>query len=161
MAKAIKKLTILGKEVEAKGTFFFEKTAKEFKKENDKEEFSGFNLIYQGLLLQQADALVKFWYCASAYAFTSDKVKPTLEDVETAVEAQIERDDDTFPLLQGAINVLDDSGFFKRQSKMFWFTMSQSQKLAKEEEKEKAENSYQLMKDFHAMIREDEKAKAK
>jgi len=55
-------------------------------------------------------------------------------------------------LLQGAVQELGESGFFKEEFKMFWFQFNQAPKLVKEEDKEEAKNALPFMKETYRTL---------
>lgn len=147
-------LEINDEEVEAKATFLFDKVAKKFSKtetdENGKEVVtSGFNAIYNGLLERDTEYVADFWECATAYL---GKKAPKREQIEDAIMEYIEQHDDTIDLLQGALDVLNNSGFFKQKSRQFWVQMNTAPKLVKEDEKETTVNGIEYMKDSYKNI---------
>lgn len=100
----IKQLEIKGKDIEAKGNFAFARKAKEFDdrdEEGNKRE--GLTKIYNGLLSRKTDSIIDFWECAAAKEKSIKR-----EHIENAIEQIIEEEDDTLPLLQGALDVLDN-----------------------------------------------------
>lgn len=144
----IKELEIKGKDIEAKGNFAFARKAKEFDdrdEEGNKRE--GLTKIYNGLLSRKTDSIIDFWECAAA----KDK-SIKREHIENAVEAIIEEEEDTLPLLQGALDVLDNSGFFKQEIKNFWLNVQQGHKAADAENKEKMKASAEILKGMHNAI---------
>ncbi|WP_019169012.1 tail assembly chaperone, partial [Staphylococcus intermedius] len=76
-------------------------------------------------------AIVQFWDCALAHL----KQRPTKEEIQEVIQDVIEKEGTTLGLLQGAIQVLGESGFFKEEFKMYWFQMTQGPKMVKQEEK--------------------------
>ncbi len=64
----------------------------------------------------------------------------------------IERENDTLNLLQGALDVMNNSGFFKQKSRLFWTQMNQAPSLAKEDEKEGAKAGIEMMKNNYKEI---------
>ena len=144
----IKELEIKGKDIEAKWNFAFARKAKEFDdrdEEGNKRE--GLTKIYNGLLSRKTDSIIDFWECAAA----KDK-SIKREHIENAVEAIIEEEEDTLPLLQGALDVLDNSGFFKQEIKNFWLNVQQGHKAADAENKEKMKASAEILKGMHKAI---------
>lgn len=113
-------LTINGTEHEAKFNFLFSKRADEKYAETDinGNKSSGFHAVYMGLLQSSNDALVAFWDCGLAHIKGKDK--PSVEDIQDAIVARIDEDEDTTPLLKEAYKAIDESGFFKQQSKKLW-----------------------------------------
>lgn len=138
-------LTIKEKDYEAKCNFKFEKLADKKYSEKDKNgnDLGGFMNIYMNLLDYSNKYLVAFWDCAlEMYG----KDKPSVEQIEGAIEARIEEDGDTEKLFQEAFQTVDQSGFFKKQAKNFWNDFELLKETGKTEE-EKAENlkMYQRM----------------
>ncbi len=151
--KPITTLNINGKEYEAKATFFFDKVAKKFSTEETDEngkkvKSPGFNVIYGGILERETDSIADFWECATAH----EKVKPSREDIETAIMEEIEKSNDTINLLQGALQVMNDSGFFKQKSRLYWSQMQKAPKLAKEDDKETTKAGIEFMKENYKEI---------
>ena len=148
-------LNINGKEYEAKATFFFDKVAKKFSKEETDEngkkvKSSGFNAIYGGILERETDSIADFWECATAH----EKVKPSREDIETAIMEEIDKTNDTINLLQGALQVMNESGFFKQKSRLYWSQMQKAPKMAKEDERESMKAGIEVMKENYKEIME-------
>lgn len=159
----IKELTIKGKEFEAKGNFLFLEKAKTFaKKTKDGEEGDGITSIYTGLLQRKAQSILEFWQCVVA----KDKsIKP--EHVDEAITEIIEEQGDTIELIRGAVDVLDNSGFFKQETRTFWMNTEQSYKMAqpkegetKEEARAAAKEYTQVLKDLHKAIMNPEEVEA-
>lgn len=151
--KPITTLNINGKDYEAKATFFFDKVAKKFSTEETDEngkkvKSPGFNVIYGGILERETDSIADFWECATAH----EKVKPSREDIETAIMEEIEKSNDTIDLLQGALQVMNDSGFFKQKSRLYWSQMQKAPKLAKEDDKESTKAGIEFMKENYKEI---------
>ncbi|HDG5435331.1 TPA: hypothetical protein PF073_000773 [Staphylococcus aureus] len=150
----ITSLTINNEEVKAKATFMFDKTAKKFATEQEdnkgrKQKTSGFTNVYNALLERDTVAIVDFWECATAYL---GKSTPKREDIEAEIMEIIERENDTLNLLQGALDVMNNSGFFKQKSRLFWTQMNQAPSLAKEDEKEGAKAGIEMMKNNYKEI---------
>lgn len=151
--KPITTLNINGKEYEAKATFFFDKVAKKFSTEETDEngkkvKSPGFNVIYGGILERETDSIADFWECATAH----EKVKPSREDIETAIMEEIEKSNDTINLLQGALQVMNESGFFKQKSRLYWSQMQKAPKMAKEDERESMKAGIEVMKENYKEI---------
>lgn len=149
----ITKLNINGKEYEAKATFFFDKVAKKFSTEETDEngkkvKSPGFNVIYGGILERESDSIADFWECATAH----EKVKPSREDIETAIMEEIDKTNDTINLLQGALQVMNESGFFKQKSRLYWSQMQKAPKMAKEDERESMKAGIEVMKENYKEI---------
>ena len=131
-------LNINSEEIEAKTVFAFDHKAKQFARDEQDEngkttKVSGFNAIYNGLLERDTNAIADFWECATAYL---GKKAPKREDIEDALMNIIDEKDDTIELLQGALDMMNNSGFFKQKSRAYWLQMNQSIPMVKEEEKE-------------------------
>ncbi|WP_239700357.1 tail assembly chaperone [Mammaliicoccus sp. D-M17] len=149
----ITKLNINGKEYEAKATFFFDKVAKKFSTEETDEngkkvKSPGFNVIYGGILERETDSIADFWECATAHL----SEKPNRQDIEVAIMNEIDKTDDTINLLQGALQVMNDSGFFKQKSRLYWSQMQKAPKMAKEEDKETTKAGIEFMKENYKEI---------
>ncbi|QQV87971.1 hypothetical protein [Staphylococcus phage PMBT9] len=151
-------LTINGQEVEAKATFFFDKVAKKFEQEKEdsdgkKVKTPGFNVIYNGILERDTDSIADFWECATAYL---GKNAPSRDEIETALFDVIEEKQDTIELLQGALDVLNNSGFFKQKSRQFWSQMNAGVRMVKENDKELTKAGVEYMKDNYKEIMNEE-----
>lgn len=150
----ITSLTINGEEYEAKGSFLFDKTAKKFSDEQEdskgnKVKTPGFNIIYNGILERDTDAIADFWECALAY---KGKNAPKREDIEQALLDVVDEKGDTLELLQGALDVMNNSGFFKQKSRLFWTQMNIAPTMAKEDEKESTQVGIDFMKNNYKEI---------
>ncbi|MDM8326709.1 tail assembly chaperone [Staphylococcus felis] len=132
--------------LKAKGTFMFDIQAEKYAKE-DKEgnANSGYHEILQGILNRKTIAIVNFWDCALAHL----KQRPSKEEIQEVIQEVIEKEGTTLRLLQGAIQVLGESGFFKEEFKMYWFQMTQGPKMVKAEDKEEATNAVAFMKETY------------
>ena len=64
----------------------------------------------------------------------------------------INKNGDTLELLQGALDVMNNSGFFKQKSRQFWSQMNQAPTMVKEEEKESTKNGIEYMKNNYKEI---------
>lgn len=135
-------LKINGKELEAKCNFRFERLADKKYSEQDKEgnDIGGFHSLYSNLLQYSNKHLLAFWDCALDYLA---KDKPKLEEIEAAIEARIEEDGDTEQLFKEAFQIIDESGFFKKQAKNYWKNIEAFKDSGKNEE-EKAERAKQV-----------------
>ncbi|MCS4487191.1 tail assembly chaperone [Staphylococcus americanisciuri] len=135
--------------LKAKGTFLFDIEAEKYA-ETDKNgnTTSGYHEILQGILNRQTLSIVHFWDCALAHV----KNRPTKKEIQDAVQDVIDKEGTTLGLLQGAVQVLGESGFFKEQFKMYWFQISQGSKMVKEEEKEEAEKAMAYMKQTYKTL---------
>jgi hypothetical protein len=139
-------LEINGKELEAKCNFRFDKLADKKYSDQDRNgnETGGFHSIYMNLLQFSNKHLVAFWDCALDYL---GKDKPSIQDIEEALEARFEEDGDTEPTFQEAFKAVDDSAFFKKQAKNFWRDLELMKETGVDEE-EKAQN----LKVYNRMI---------
>lgn len=148
-------LTIDGKEYEAKCNFAFENLAsKKYDKEDKNGNKSGgFSALYTRLLQGTSNHdLVAFWDCALEYLNKKDK--PSIEQIEAALEARIDEDGDTDGLFKEAFEAIDEGGFFKRQAKKFWKNLEIMKDYGKdEEEKEQNRKVYQTMIDNRDELR--------
>ena len=137
----ITELEINGEEVEF---------AKDEQDENGKTtKVSGFNAIYNGILERDPIAIADFWECATAYL---GKNAPKREDIEQTLMEIIDEKQDSIELLQGALQVLNHSGFFKQKSRLFWTQMNSAPSMVKEEEKESTKNGIEFMKNNYKEI---------
>ncbi|PCF80913.1 hypothetical protein B4W74_04430 [Staphylococcus intermedius] len=135
--------------LKAKGTFMFDIQAEKYAKEDkDGNVGSGYHEILQGILNRKTIAIVQFWDCALAHL----KQRPTKEEIQEVIQDVIEKEGTTLGLLQGAIQVLGESGFFKEEFKMYWFQMTQGPKMVKQEEKEEAANAVEFMKETYVTL---------
>lgn len=149
MNEPVKVLEIKGKDIEGKGTFLFSERAKQFgKKDKDGNEGDGLNAIYTGLLQSKTESIVDFWECCAAVDKTIQR-----KHVEEAIFAVIEENEDTIELLQGAIDILDNSGFFKRDTKTFWLNVNQSYRAAKPEEGQTIQEAREAAKEHSKMLK--------
>ena len=64
----------------------------------------------------------------------------------------IDEKEDSIELLQGALQVLNHSGFFKQKSRLFWTQMNSAPSMVKEEEKESTKNGIEFMKNNYKEI---------
>lgn len=138
-------LEINGVEHEAKFGFLFAKVAKEkYAPEEKGKKGDGFHSVYMGLLQASNDSLVAFWDCGLAHLKAKDK--PSVESIEEAISARIDADEDTIHLLKEAYNAIDNSGFFKQQSKKLWKNFEMLNTMGgTEEEKEKNKAAYETL----------------
>lgn len=126
-------LQIGKKKYEAKTDFRFEKHAdKKYRKEDNKNEYSGLEQIYQDLLSFKSSALIAFWDCATSHL---RKDQPSLDSIEEALIAIIE-EEGTDRLFKEAFKEIDESNFFKKQLKEFWKNLDLAEEMA-EDDKEK------------------------
>lgn len=152
-------LTINGKTIVSKGSFFFSKRADERYKNVDEEdgkklETPGIESIYLGLLQRDTYSLVKFWDCACAN-YPQENIN--IEDIESALSEEIEKQKDTIKLLREALSCLEDSGFFKQQIRVFWNNFVMMTKRGSEEEQKKRLDQYEMMKEMRDNLIQDEK----
>ncbi|CDQ22569.1 tail assembly chaperone [Halobacillus karajensis] len=137
-------LTINGEEYKAKVTFNFSRRADDLYKTTKKSkegeyEVAGVESIYEDLLGYKVPALANFWDCA----VHNKKDRPKIEDIEKAIEAEIEKGDEAIDqLFQDAFTALDQSGFFKRQLNEYWKNIKLSEKMAKDEKEKKQAKEY-------------------
>lgn len=85
---------------------------------------------------------MQFWECATAYL----KNPPTREQLEKAIDDFITESEDTLPLLQGALDKLNNSGFFKRESRSYWMTLHKAVSMSKSDDKEMTKMGVEMMK---------------
>lgn len=147
-------LNINGEDVEAKAVFAFDHKAKQFARDEQDEngkttKVTGFNAIYNGILERDTNTIADFWECATAYL---GKNAPKRDDIETALMEVIEDKGDTVELLQGALDKMNNSGFFKQKSRLFWQQMNEAPKMVKEDEKESTQNGIDFMKNNYKAI---------
>lgn len=139
-------LEINGKEYVAKFNFQFSKLAdtKYGDKDSKDNEVGGFHSVYMGLLQASNDSLLAFWDCGLSYLKGSEK--PSIESIQEAIVARIEADGDSEPMLKEAYKAIDESGFFKQQSKRFWKNLELMKSTGKtEEERERNLKVYNMM----------------
>lgn len=140
-------------EVEAKVSFAFDQKAEKFSQETTdkngrKGTTPGFNVIFNGLLESRNKAILQFWECATAYL----KNPPTREQLEKAIDDFITESEDTLPLLQGALDKLNNSGFFKRESRSYWMTLHKAVSMSKSDDKEMTKMGVEMMKENYKEI---------
>jgi hypothetical protein len=139
-------LTINGTEYEAKFNFKFSKMAddKYGTTDDNGKKTGGFHNVYMGLLQASNDSLVEFWDCGLNYLKGKDK--PTLEEIQEAIVERIEEDGDSEPMLKEAYKAIDESGFFKQQSKKFWRNIELMKSTGKtDEEKDRNLKVYNML----------------
>lgn len=145
-------LKINGKELEAKCNFRFERLADKKYSDKDKEgnEVGGFHSLYSNLLQYSNKHLLAFFDCGFDYLV---KEKPSLEDIEAAIEARIEEDGDTEELFKEAFTAVDESGFFKKQAKSYWKNINAFKESGKDkEEQEKNAKSANILIDAYKEV---------
>ncbi|MCM0627375.1 tail assembly chaperone [Lysinibacillus sp. OL1_EC] len=145
-------LTIAGTQQEAKFGFAFKNLAdKNYNQKDDKgNEVGGFNYIYTGLLQFDIDALKAFWDCGLAHL--GSKGRPTIKDIETAIEDRIENDGGTEELFREAFREIDASGFFKRDAKTFWKNLELFKTTGTDKEKAENAQGIQILLDAKAEL---------
>lgn len=145
-------LTIAGTQQEAKFGFAFKNLAdKNYNQKDDKgNEVGGFNGIYTGLLQYDIDALKAFWDCGLAHL--GSKGRPTIKDIETAIEDRIENDSGTEELFREAFREIDASGFFKRDAKTFWKNLELFKTTGTDKEKAENAQGIQILLDAKAEL---------
>lgn len=137
-------LEINGTEHKAKVSFNFARRAddryKSTQKTKDGEyEVSGVETIYQDLLGYKMEGIAKFFDCA----LHNTKDRPKLEDIEAAIDSEIEKGDEAIDaLFRSAFTALDQSGFFKRQLNEFWKNIELAERMAKDEKEKKQAKEY-------------------
>lgn len=147
-------MTNPGRDIQARGTFWFTKIGKEkYNTKDDKGiEADFFSNLYSGLINMDEMKLIEFWVCATAYlrdkAPTEEEVMEKLQDVADHQGLK--------PLFKGALEVLEYSGFFKDKVANSWVMMFKGAKLeAKtEEDKEKAVEGIKMLQEMRDEILE-------
>ncbi|MED4461864.1 tail assembly chaperone [Metabacillus fastidiosus] len=138
-------LTVKGRELEGKCTFKFDKLAdkKYAGVDKDGNETGGFHNIYMNLLQYSNKHLLAFWDCALDYL---KKDKPSLEEIEEAIEDRFEEDGGTEEAFKEAFKAIDESAFFGKQARNFWRDLELLKETGVDEE-EKATNfkAYNMM----------------
>lgn len=152
--KPITTLLINDEEIKAKATFNFDMTAEKFTEEDidekgKKQKVPGFNAIYNGILSRNTKSIADFWECATAYL---GKEAPTRKDIETVLMNVIDENEDTIELLQGALDIMNNSGFFKQRSRAYWTQINQSIPMVKKEDKEATKHGIEMMKNDYKQI---------
>lgn len=133
-------LKIGDQEIQGKPSFAFLKHADAnygtFQEQTGKM-VNGLANILTGIVDGDIQAAAQFWDCATAHL--AKKGKPTIEQIEQALEERIEEDGDTEPLLKEIYKEISESGFFKKTVKNFWNDIELMNEFGKTEE-EKAQN---------------------
>ncbi|QFR56237.1 tail assembly chaperone [Bacillus phage 000TH010] len=80
------------------------------KEHQEEVKTPGYEVIYEGLLNSNYEALLHFWDCVFA---SRDKI-PTLEEIGTALYEKMPADGDIDDLFKEAFQALDNSGFFQK-----------------------------------------------
>lgn len=154
MTESINELRIDDKIYKAKGTYLFGKTAKQYAENEVDEETGkkskgdGVTSIFMGLMQQDADALVKFWHCATAHYV---KDAPTLESVATAIE-DVAEEADLKPYFVGALRLLNEGGYYKGKLETLWFMMIRSYSKLKGKEREEQKDSIEMFQEMYQEI---------
>lgn len=144
-------LTIKNKQYDAKFGFAFKNLADKNYNQTDANgnEAGGFNGIYTGLLQFDLEALKAFWDCGLAH----QKKRPSMAEIEAALEERIEEEGDTVPLFQEAFREIDASGFFKKSVATFWKNLELFKGSGTtEEEKEQNQQGVQVLMDAKAEL---------
>lgn len=144
-------LTIKDKQYDAKFGFAFKNLADKNYNQTDANgnEAGGFNGIYTGLLQFDLEALKAFWDCGLAH----QKKRPSMAEIEAALEERIEEEGDTVPLFQEAFREIDASGFFKKSVATFWKNLELFKGSGTtEEEKEQNQQGVQVLMDAKAEL---------
>ena len=144
-------LTIKDKQYDAKFGFAFKNLADKNYNQTDTNgnEAGGFNGIYTGLLQFDLEALKAFWDCGLAH----QKKRPSMAEIEAALEERIEEEGDTVPLFQEAFREIDASGFFKKSVATFWKNLELFKGSGTtEEEKEQNQQGVQVLMDAKAEL---------
>ncbi|MGE7954809.1 tail assembly chaperone [Lysinibacillus xylanilyticus] len=143
---------------DAKYGFAFKNLADKNYNETDKEgnETGGFISIYQGLLQFNLDALKAFWDCGLAHL----KKRPSMAQIEAALEDRIEGDGDTEKLFKEAFQEINASGFFKKDAKSFWKNLELFKSMGSEEEQVENEKAVQILLDAKAELESDMEAES-
>lgn len=144
-------LTIKDKQYDAKFGFAFKNLADKNYNQTDANgnEAGGFNGIYTGLLQFDLEALKAFWDCGLAH----QKKRPSMAEIEAALEERIEEEGDTVPLFQEAFREIDASGFFKKSVVTFWKNLELFKGSGTtEEEKEQNQQGVQVLMDGKAEL---------
>lgn len=109
----------------------------------------GIENILSGVVEGSVESIVQYWDAALAHL----KERPSVADIEEALEARIEEVGDTEPLLKEIYNELTTSGFFKKTVKAFWKNVELMKDFgATEEEKEQNKTAYDMMQKLKVEI---------
>ncbi|RAI79667.1 hypothetical protein BFS35_011005 [Macrococcoides goetzii] len=131
------KVVDYGKDIAARGTFWFSKIAKEKfgSKDSNSATDTFFSNLYTGLIMMDESKLVEFWVCATAYlrdkAPTEDEIMDKLQEVADVKGMK--------PLFKGALEVLEYSGFFKDKVAQSWDMMQKGARIEAKKEMKKVE----------------------
>lgn len=126
-------LEVNGKDFEGKCNFRFDKFADKKYNEEDKNgnQAGGFHNIYTGLLQFSNKHLVYFWDCALEY---KGKEKPSILEIEEALDARFEKDGGTEEAFKEAFQLIDESAFFGKQARNFWKDLEIMKESGKDDE---------------------------
>ncbi|MEK4760761.1 tail assembly chaperone [Viridibacillus sp. FSL E2-0187] len=141
-------LEIKGEELEGKCTFKFDRVSDEKYNSQDANgnDVGGFSTVYMGLLQYDIKALSQFWDCALSYL--ASKKKPSIAEIEDALQERIEEDGDALSAFKEAFKAIDNSGFFKLTVKNFWKNLNMVEGMGgTDEEKEQNERYLTTMKE--------------
>ena len=147
-------LTIQDKQFTGKPTFAMARYANEnYGKyiEKANKYAQGIENILSGVIEGSVDSIVQYWDAALAHL----KERPSIAEIETALEERIEQEGDTEPLLKEIYRELSTSGFFKKTIKEFWKNIEMMQDFgATDKEKEQNKKAYDMMQKLKAEIEE-------
>lgn len=147
-------LTIQDKQFTGKPTFAMARYANEnygnYIKKADKYA-QGIENILSGVIEGSIESIVQYWDSALAHL----KERPSIAEIEAALEERIEEVGDTEPLLKEIYRELSTSGFFKKTIKGFWKNIEMMKDFgATDEEKEQNKQAYEMMLKLKAEIEE-------
>lgn len=134
-------LEINGKDYEGQVKFKFCFVADEKHTQKNKdgiETQSGVQYLYSKVLGEDPMYLAYFWECALAH----HKQKPTLNDIQEALDAKAGEEEDYDALFQEAFQMMDNSGFLKGQIRKYWKEQRMNVNFAEKEEEKKAYKEY-------------------
>lgn len=133
---------------DAKASFAFLKVAESFGNFDEKVNkfVGGLENLVTSLVTSEIESLVQFWTAATAHYGKKDK--PSEEQIQTALEEQIEGGKDLDVLFKEAYNFMRNSGFFKKKIQNYWEQTEMMKDFgATEDEKKTNKIAYeQLMK---------------
>lgn len=102
----------------------------------------GIENILSGVIEGSIESIVQYWDAALAHL----KDRPSIVEIEAALEERIEQDGDTEPILKEIYRELSTSGFFKKTIKEFWKNIELMQNFgATDEEKAQNKQAYDMM----------------
>ena len=96
----------------------------------------GVETILSGVLEESIESIVNYYDSTLSHY---GKERPTITDIEAALEARIDELDDTAPLFKEIYQELSTSGFFASTTKKYWKNLELMKDFGKTEE-EKAQN---------------------